>query len=161
MASHTAELVHEHTRAEDGIVIDDNLSCQLGAVADDAAVAHHGIMCHMTSLHQQVVAAHLGAVLCSGTPVDGHVLTYLVVVTDDGQCILSLEFQVLGNCADDGTWKNDISIADAGTVQYCHAVHQRVVVSDFYILVDVAEWTDFAVLPYFCFRVDTCQRTDF
>lgn len=161
VAAYSAELVHEHRSAENSLVIDDNLACQLGAVAYDALITYLSVVSHVCSLHQEIVAAHHSLALGSCSAVDSHVLTNLVVVAYLGSCILTPELQILGNSADDSAGEEDVSVADACSIEHRHTVHQRVVVAYHHTFVDVAESTNLAILAYPCLWVDVGQWTDF
>ena len=159
IAAYATELVHQHTGTEDSIVVDDYLACQLRTVTDDATISDNSIMSHMRSFHQQVVIAYHGTPLGCCASVDGHVLAYLVVVAYFSCAVFATELEVLRNSTNDRTGKEDVSIADAGTVKDCHTVHQSVIVADDYSLVYIAEGTYLAVLADDGFRVYICQRT--
>ena len=126
--------MYEHAGAQDGVVVHDHLSGQLGAVADDASVADEDVVCHVHSLHEQIVAAHDGLSLGGGASVDGHVLAYLVVVSDLGGGVLAAEEYV--------------AASDTGAVEHGDAVHKHVVIANHYASVDVAEGTYLTVLSY-------------
>ena len=113
VASDAAELVHEHGSADDGVVVDDDLSGKLGGIADDTVVTDGGIVGHVDALHQQVVVAHYGAAFCGGAAVDGDVLADAVVVAYLGGGFLAPEFQILGHGSDDGAGEDFVVVADA------------------------------------------------
>lgn len=60
VTSDVAELVAEHHSTYDGIVVDGDLACKLGRVADDESATQDAIVRHVHVLHQQVVVTHLG-----------------------------------------------------------------------------------------------------
>lgn len=160
ITTHTAELVHEYTCAEDSLVVDNGLTSQLGAVADDALAAHNGIMSHVHALHEQIVAAHHCLSLGCRTAVDGDILAYLVVVPYLGRGVLTPELEVLRNGTDDSSREEDVAIADTRSVEYGHAVHQRIVITNDHAPVNVAEGTYLTILAYPCLGMDVGQRTN-
>ena len=152
--------MHEYACAEDGLVIYDCLSCQLGTIAYDALVAHDGIMSHMYTFHEQIVAAHHSLSLSCRTTVDGHILTYLIVVAHFSCSILSSELEILRNGTDDGSGEDDVSISYACSIEYGHTVHQRIVVTYDHALVYVAEGTYLAIFAYHSLWMYIGQGTD-
>jgi len=156
ITTHAAELVHQHTSTQNGVIVDDYLACQLGAVTDNAAVSHNGIVCNMRSLHEQIVVAHDCASLCSRASIDGHVLAYLVIVAYLCRTLFATELEVLRNGTDDSTWEEDVSIANASAIKHSHTVHQRIVVANNHSLVNIAEGTYLAVLTNDGFGMYVC-----
>ena len=57
------------------------------------------------------------------------------------------------------TRKENVTAPYACSAQDCNIVHQYVVVAYFDVFVNKAESSYFTIFPYFCFRVDVCQRT--
>ena len=158
VASDAAELVYEYVCADDGEVVDYHFSGKLRSVADDASVSKEDVVCHVHTLHQQVVAADNGTSLGGSATVDGDILADDVVVADFGSGFFPAELKVLGNGTDDGSGENAVSVADTRPAEDGDGVHEHVVVADDHIGVDEAEGTDFAVLSDFRFRMDVCKR---
>ncbi len=156
VAADAAELVDEDAGAEDGEIVDDDLAGELRRVADDAAVAHENVVSDVATLHEEVVAAHDSTALGGGAAVDGHVLTDGVVVAHLSGGLFAAELEILGNGADDGTGEDAVTVADAAAGENGDGVHQRVVVADDDIGVDVAEGPDLTVLADLGFGMDVC-----
>ena len=90
--------MEEHRCRDDGIVVYNYLAGELGAIANDALVANHAIVCDVHILHEQVVVADDGGTLRCCTSRDGDILTYGVVVAYLANRVLALELQVLRLC---------------------------------------------------------------
>ena len=115
----------------------------------------------MGALHQQVVAAHMGAALCCRSAVDGHILAYLVVVANLCRRVLARKLEVLRDGTDYSSGEEDVAIADACAVEHSDTVHKHVVVADDHPFVDIAESADFAVLADDGLGMHIGQWTDF
>jgi len=160
ISADAAELVDEYAGREDGMVVDGDFSGQFGGVSDDDIVANDDVVGDVTTFHKEVAAADYGLSFGGGATVDGDVLANLIIVTHDGQGLFAAELEILGDGADDGTGEDDVATADACAVEHGDAVHQGVVVANLYVLIDVAEGTDFYVLTYLGFGVNVCEGTD-
>ena len=107
-----------------------------------------------------VVVPLLGAALCCRSAVDGHILAYRVVVSDDAGCCLATVFQVLWLCRDACAGEYLVSRAHACSLVKCDGVLHHVVVAYDNVGVDIAERTDDVVVSQFGIRVYECHRTD-
>ena len=148
--------MHEHHRRDDGIVVHNDLSSQLGGVTHDDAIAKHAVVCNMGILHDEVVATHNGLALAGSTTMDSHILTYSVVVANLHNGILAFELQVLRNGTNHRTREEGVAIAQASARKQRHTVHQHVVIAHCHILVDKTERTNLTVLTNLCLGVDKC-----
>lgn len=156
VTSYTTELVNENIGTEDGEVINDDLSGEFRAIANDAAVANKYVVCYVHALHEQVIAANDGTALGGGATVDGDILTNRIVVTHFCRGFFATELEVLGNGTYDGTGEDAVAIADATAVEDSDGVHQDIVVANDDSFVDVAERTNLTVLADASFGMDVC-----
>jgi hypothetical protein len=134
----------------------DYLTGELRLVTDDAIVVDNYIVTCMHTFHKEVVVAHNGLAFRGCTTVDGNILTNRIVVTNLSRSFLALELQVLRHSTNYGTGENSVVIAHTRTVKQGNTIHQLIVISDNYILIDVAERTNFAICSNDCLRVDVC-----
>ena len=70
-------------------------------------------MCNVDGLHEKVSTSNDSLPFRCRPTVDRYVFTYRVIVADFGGRIFTFELQVLGNRADDSTWKNSITVSHA------------------------------------------------
>ena len=156
IASHTAELMHQHIGTQDGMVVDDNLARQLCAVAYDTIVSDICIVGNMHAFHEKIAITYDGTSLGCRAPIDGDILAYLVVVTNLCRTLLASELEVLRNGTDDCTGEEYIPIADAGAIEHRHTIHQCVVVTYYDTFINITEWTYLAVLANYGIWVNVC-----
>lgn len=142
VTTNVAELMNQDVGAENGKVIDDHLSGNFRGVTNDASVPKDYVVCDVHSLHEKIVAADNGFAFCRSTSIDSDVFSNGVVVADFSGGFLSLELQVLRYGSDDCARENGVVTSHACAGKQGYAVHERVVVADFYVFVDVAERND-------------------
>ncbi len=117
VSSDTAELMNEHHRADDGKVINDDLTRKFSGVTHDDAASKLTVMSDMGVFHDEVVASHHGFTFGRRATVDGHILTYTVGVANDGERFLSPELEVLRNTTDHRSWKDRVSASHPGAFE--------------------------------------------
>lgn len=92
-----AELVDQRAAADDGEVVNLDLAGDLRGVRHDDVVADLAVVGDVGVCHDQAVAADDGVPLRGCAAVDGDALADGRVVADDGDRLLTLEFQILGD----------------------------------------------------------------
>ena len=140
------KLVDEHTRTDDGKIVNHHLAGNLRTVADDAAAADEAVVPHVHPFHQQVVAPHDGAAFGSRAAVDGHIFADGIVVADFGRGLFTTKFQILRDGTNHSARKERVVVPHACAAQQRHRVHQMIVVANHHIGVDKTERADFAVV---------------
>ena len=156
VASDVQELVEQTGGADDGTVIDDDLTGKLGGVADDASVANDAVVANVHVLHQQVTVAYNGLALRGGASADGDVLADGVVVANFTGGILALELQVLGLGGYAGTGEELVAVANACTIVDGDIIQELIVITNDNVLVDDAEGTDDVAVAELCLGVNHC-----
>ena len=88
------------------------------SIGHNDVIAQHTIVRYVTVRHNEVVVTDDGFAPGGRSSVNGYELAEHAVVTDDGPCLLALEFQVLWNRSDDGGWKDMTVISEDHIVIY-------------------------------------------
>ena len=89
-----------------------------------------------------------------GRPVDHHILTDHVVISDHQQSIRPLILKILRLRAQDRVLENPVSRTHTRPAHHAHMRHDLTVVTNLDILVDVSERMDRHILPDLRARVD-------
>ena len=148
--------MHQHIGAQNGIVVDGYLACQFCAVSDDDSITHDGVVSHMHTFHQQVIIADDSSSLGGCAPIDGNILTYLVVITNLCSTLFASELKVLWNGTNDCAWEEYVPITNTGAVEYRHAIHQYVIVAYDNTFIYIAERAYLAILTNNGIWVNVC-----
>ena len=98
-----------------------------------------GVVCQMYAFQQKVTVSDYRTIGCVRAPVKDHFLPYGIVITDFQEGILTLEFKILRSSTDDGTLIDDIIRSHTGATENTGIRHDRTIVSDFDILVDIGK----------------------
>ena len=139
------------------------VASNLRAIAEDAAVAHHGVVTDVSTLHEHVVVADDGLSATVGGTIDNDVLTNDVVVANDALRLLTTEVEVLWQGTNHGALMHLVATAHAGAIEdgdegeddavvaylyvvlYIHEGEYFTVVADLRLGRDLGSWTYFAV----------------
>ena len=92
-----AELMHQCTSADDGVVLHHHFARQLDGVAHDDMVVQEAIVCYVAVCHDEAVIAHDSLALAGGAAMHGCALTDSGVVADNSEGFFALELEVLRN----------------------------------------------------------------
>lgn len=152
----TAELVNEDASAEDGKIIDNDLASEFCTIAKDTTITDEDVVAYMHALHEKVVVAYDSTSLGCSAAIDGYILANGVVITKFSCGLFATELKILGNGANDSTWEEAVAITDATTRKDSHGIHQRIVVANYNVGVDVAKRPNLAVFANLGFRMDVC-----
>ena len=140
--------------SENRSVVDQTVTGRFGSVPQDTVVSDHRIVGDMDSLQQKVPISDAGLVTGKGCTVDNYFFADRIVVADNQFCRISREFKVLWSSTDDGTLIDDVVVSHACAVENAGIGHDRTVVSDHYVLIDVGERMDGYVLTDLGGRID-------
>ena len=144
-----AAVLEDNAAAEDRLVVDDAFAGGLGSVPENAFVADLRIVRYVNAFEQEVPVADRSDAVRIGSPVDDRFFTDRVVVADHQNGFVSPELEVLRGGAQDGALVNGVAGSHPGAVQHAGVRHDRTVVADFDILIDVCERVNGHVLPDF------------
>ena len=92
IATNTAKLMNKHSRANDRKVIYNHLACELSLIANNTSVSDYGVVSHVHTLHQKIIASHHSTTFCCCTSVDCNILSNGVIVTDFRSRLFPAEF---------------------------------------------------------------------
>ena len=93
--SHTGIGILDGTRGEDHTIVDLAVASNLHTIAEDAVVAHDGIVADVRAFEQEVIIADLRHTVAVGTAVDDDVLTDDIIVANLHIRLLTTEVEVL------------------------------------------------------------------
>lgn len=139
---------------EDDTVADLAVAGNLCAVAEDAAVAHLGVVGDVGTLHQTVVVADDGLAATVGGTVDDNVLANDVVVADDEFRLFSPEVEVLGKCGEHGALMHFVAGTHARAVKDGDEGEDDASVANLHVVFDIDEGEDFTVVADFSTGAD-------
>src|SRR5574344_3001096 len=103
--AHMTKLMNHDASADNGIVVNNYFSCNFGSISDNAFVSEIDVMSDVNTFHEEIVVANNCFSFCCCATIDGDIFTNLVIIAYLGRRFFAPEFQILGNGADNGTWK--------------------------------------------------------
>src|SRR5208283_2418556 len=107
------KLMHSHNPADDGVIVDGNMSSERHGVCHDDIVPKLAVMRHVGISHKKIFVADLGfSVFFGGSPVYGSAFPDDVVIADNQVRLFVLVPDVLGGHADAGKRVDMVPLSD-------------------------------------------------
>jgi hypothetical protein len=157
VSTYACKLLYAHLAFNDSPVVYKYMTSQIYVIGQDDIVAQKTVMSNMHIGHKETVAAHPGRIgLCSSS-VDGNMLAYNGIVTDNRCCVLTLKLEILRNGRNDCPGKNLYIIANPCSTEDGNVRAYPAVVTDFNVFVNETERTDDNILAYCCRRINRLQ----
>lgn len=149
-----AELMDETAAADDGEIVDFDLSRQLAGVADDYVIAKDAVVSDVAVSHQKVVVSYDGAPFGGGAAVDSDTFADDTVIAYHSLRVFASEFQVLRNGGYDSAGENSDILSYTGARQNGDVAAYAATVADFDVVVYCSEWTYLDVFANLGIRID-------
>jgi hypothetical protein len=88
------KLVDGTQASQDGMILDNHMSCQSGGICHDHVIADNAVMSNVTVGHKKTVVADSGHpfILANTASIDGDKLPYYIIVTNYGFSAAAVEF---------------------------------------------------------------------
>ena len=124
-------------RGVDYTVSDLAIAGNLCAVAHHTLVSDAGVVAHVRTLHEHILAAEHGLSAFVGAAVDDHILTDDVVVAHNDLRRCTLEIEVLRQRGDHSALVYLVVVAHTCAVEDGHEGEDDAVVADFHVVFDI------------------------
>ena len=113
-----------------------------------------GVVCQMHAFQQEIPVTDNRAIRRVSSPVNNNLLPERVVIPDLYKGIFPLELEILRGRPDNGSPVDRVVRSHAGTAQDTGVRHDRAVITDLDVLVDIGERMDSNILSYFCIGIN-------
>ena len=110
-------------------------------------------MAKMHLIHQVVSISDFGSIAGKCSAADYHILTNIVVISDNQVTFFSCVVEILRFRSEDGILMYLISFSHFSTLQDTSVGHDDAVISDLYILFNVGKRQNSYILAQLCFGI--------
>src|SRR5262249_37559891 len=118
ITSDPCELVDSCHSANDGVIFNNDMSCQINGISHNDPITNFTIMCNMAVRHDQTIISKANNGIFLARRVDRYVFADFTVFPNDNKCLFTTKFKILSLCTDTSPRPNSCASTNGSIAVY-------------------------------------------